>query len=82
MVSERLEVRLDTEHRRKLAEVAAFRSLSVSEAVRQMIDRAYEEVDREERLRAVREMGEMKIPVPDPETLKRLLAEAHDPRVD
>lgn len=82
MVTDRLEVRLDPDHRRKLAELAASRRAPVSELVREMIDRAYEADLRERRLRAVRELAAMEIEdVPDPETLKRQLDSAHDPGV-
>ena len=43
MVTERLEVRLDRERRRKLSELAQGRGVPVSQAVRQMIDEAYKE---------------------------------------
>jgi predicted DNA-binding protein len=82
MVSERLEVRLDAEHRRKLAELAASRGASVSVLVRQMIDESYEEIMREQRLKIVRELAEMQVEdVPDPETLSKQLQSAHDPGV-
>ncbi len=82
MVSERLEVRLDAGRRQKLAELAAARSLSISEAVREAIDRAYEDIMRERRLRAARELSAMEIEdVPDPETLSKQLDEAHDPGI-
>ena len=82
MVAERLEVRLSEEHRRKLAELADRREMSISDAVRGLIDLAYEEVDREKRMKAARALGKLNIPVPEPEELKRLLNDAHDPRVD
>ena len=79
MVAERLEVRLDPARRRKLQHVAAARSASVSEIVREMIDRLYEEVDRAERRRAAEAIARMEIEdVPDPETLSRQLDAAHD----
>ena len=82
MVSERLEVRLDKERRRKLSELAASRGAPISELVRQMIDEQYEAILRERRLTAVREIAKMQIEdVPDPETLKRQLDSAHDPGV-
>lgn len=79
MVAERLEVRLDPERRRKLADLAARRGAPISEVVRQLIDQAYEEVSLEERLRAVRELVELEVEdVPDPETLSRQLEATHD----
>jgi hypothetical protein len=79
MVTERLEIRLDPDRRRKLGEMSRERGVPVSELVRQMIDAAYEDVDRERRLRIVDEMAGMAVEdVPDPETLSRELATAHD----
>lgn len=79
MVSERLEVRLDAERRQKLAELAAARHLSISDAVREAIDKAYEDVKRQRRLELIRRIGELNIEdVPDPETLSKQLSQAHD----
>jgi len=79
VLRERLEVRLDAEHRRKLAEITARRGAPVSVVVRDMIDQAYEEVTREERLRAARELGQMEIEdVPDPDELSRQLDRTYD----
>lgn len=76
---ERLEVRLDQERRRKLAEVAAVYGTAVSEAVRVMIDEAYEEIVRERRRQAARELAALAIEdVPDHEELARQLADAHE----
>ena len=55
METERLEVRLDRERRRKLSELAQGRGVPVSQAVRQMIDEAHKEALRERRIRAARE---------------------------
>lgn len=82
MVTERLEVRLDAEHRRKLAELAAKADAPLAQVIREMIDRAYEESLRERRLQAVREIAAMEIEdVPDPETLSQQLESAHGPGV-
>jgi hypothetical protein len=79
MSYERPEVRLDSEHRRKLAEVAAVYHTPLSEAVRTMIDEAYEAVLRERRREAVRRLGAMEVEdVPDPEELSRQLNSAHE----
>ena len=40
---QRLELRLDSERRRKLAEIAQARGVPLSQVVRDLIDRAYEE---------------------------------------
>lgn len=79
MAVDRLEVRLDPVRRRKLTALSAARGASISEIVREMIDRLYEEVDRAERRRAVDELAQMQIEdVPDPDTLSRELDAAHD----
>ena len=79
MASARLEVRLAPEHRRKLEEISAACGAPLSAVVRELIDRAHEEIRRAERLRAARELGQMEIEdVPDPETLCRELDRAHE----
>lgn len=80
MVTERLEVRLDRERRRKLSELAAAQGAPVSEVVRRIIDQAYEEVLRVRRLSAARELAGLAVEhVPDPETLSRQLEGAYEP---
>lgn len=75
MVTARLDVRLDREHRDKLNEIAASRHMPVSAVIRGMIDETYEAVHRVDRLRAVQEVAELAIEdVPDPQTLSRQLA--------
>jgi hypothetical protein len=79
MVTERLDVRLDQERRRKLRELAAEQGAPVSEMVRRLIDRAYEETLVTRRTRAARELGRLEIEeVPNPETLRRQLEAAHE----
>jgi hypothetical protein len=81
-VTERLEIRLDAEHRRKLAELAAARGEPMATVVRDAIDRMYEATDRERRRAIARELGAMEIEdVPGPEELARQLDSAHDPGV-
>ena len=78
MVTDRLEVRLDTARRRKLTEVAAARGMPVSATVSAMIDEADEAVTRADRLRAVAELARLDVEdMPDPETLSRQLAETY-----
>ncbi len=78
-VGKRLEIRLDPEHRRKLEEVARSGELTVSEAVRRMIERAYGEEARARRMEAAREISRLDLEdVPDPETLSRQLEGAHE----
>lgn len=81
MRTERVEVRLDPETRGKLEEVAAARGWSVSELVRDLIERSHEEeVAGVERLAAAERIGGMEVEdVPEPDELKRQLSEAHGP---
>ena len=52
----------------------------VSEAVRRLIDEAYEEALTARRKRAVEEIAKLEIEdVPDPETVSRQLEAAHEP---
>jgi uncharacterized protein (DUF1778 family) len=79
MRTERIEVRLDPETRRKLEEVAAARGSSVSELVRSLIEDSYEEeVAGAARLAAAERIGRMEVEdVPEPAELKRQLSEIH-----
>lgn len=78
--SDRFEVRLDGERRRKLAEVAAAYDTGASEAVRVIIDQAYELVVRERRRLAAAALASMAVEdVPDEEELARQLSGAHAP---
>jgi len=80
MASDRYEIRLDSEHRRKLSELAVVRDAPASEVVREIIDEAYENVLREKRIAAARELAAMEIEdVPDPETLSRQLESTYEP---
>lgn len=82
MGSDRYEIRLDSEHRRKLSELAAVRDAPASEVVREIIDEAYEDIIRVERVKAAGELAAMAVEdVPDPETVSRQLESAHDPGV-
>jgi antitoxin component of RelBE/YafQ-DinJ toxin-antitoxin module len=79
MAMERLDVRLDPEHRRKLKAIAAVRGISVSEAIRDMIDQTFEQARQAERLRAAQHLVARSIEdVPEPDVLKKHLAAAHD----
>lgn len=78
MVS-RFEVRMNTECREKLDELAESRGVSAADIVRQLIDAAYEEVIRQRRLQAAEELIAMEVEdPPDPEELSRILDSAHD----
>jgi hypothetical protein len=80
MTTERLDVRLDRERQRKLRELAAEQGTPVSEMVRRLIDKAYEETLLVRRRRAAQELGQLEIEdVPEPEMLSRQLENAHEP---
>ena len=64
-MAHRLEVRLDPERRSRLEELAREKGAPISEVVRQLIDDAYEEIDRARRRRAVERMAAMSLPVPE-----------------
>jgi Arc/MetJ-type ribon-helix-helix transcriptional regulator len=77
MRTERVEVRLDPETRGKLEEMAAARGSSMSELVRDLIQRSHEEeVAGAARLAAAERIGQMEVEdVPEPAELKRQLSE-------
>jgi predicted DNA-binding protein len=78
MVAARLDVRLDPEHRQKLEEISVMRGASVSEVVRDLIDRAYEEVDLAARRAAADRIGNLQVEdMPDPAELTRQLQDKY-----
>ncbi len=80
MATQRLDVRLDQERRRKLQELAAEQDAPVSETIRRLIDRAYEDTLVARRRRAAHELGQLEIEdVPDQATLNRQLEGAYEP---
>lgn len=81
--TERVEVRLDGDTRRKLREVASSRDVSVSEVVRELIERSYEAELVKSRVRAADEVGRLELEdVPEMEILRRQLGEAHGSGTD
>jgi hypothetical protein len=79
MAIDRLEIRLDAEHRRKLTEIATREGAALSETVRRLIDQAYEEGFRARRREAAETIGRLAIEqVPDPDQLSRQLNETYD----
>ena len=76
----RLDVRLDSERRRRLEQLVEERGLPISEVVRCLIDDAYEGILRERRRQAVERLIGLEIEdPPDAATLSRELEAAHDP---
>lgn len=59
MQRERLDVRLAPDEADRLRKVAMARGKTVSDVIRDLIDAAYEEIDRARRIRAARELGSM-----------------------
>lgn len=81
--TERVEFRLDDDTRRKLREVASSRDASVSEVVRELIERSYEAELVKSRIRAADELGHLELEdVPEMETLRHQLGEAHGSGAD
>ena len=79
MVTQRYEMRLDEERRRKLDYLADKRGSAASDTMRHLIDQAYEDEMREYRLALVRHIAEANIEdVPDPEELSRQLDATYD----
>lgn len=79
-MTNRLEIRLDTERRRKLDELARSHHVSVSDLIRTLLDHEYEEWLRAERVRAAQEMAALSIEdVPEPDLLGQQLSEAYEP---
>ncbi len=76
----RLDVRLDTERRRRIEELAAERGEPISEVVRYLIDDAYEGIMQERRRAAVERLAALAVEdPPDAATLSRELEAAHEP---
>ena len=76
----RLDVRLDTERRRRLEELAAAKAKPISEMVRGLIDDAYEDVLRQRRRQAVERLIRLEVEdPPDAATLSRELEATHEP---
>lgn len=79
MATKRLEVRLDEETHEDLSELAEERHVSLSEVVREAIKLMREQVDREQRRKAVEELCAMEIEdVPEPDELSRQLSSTYD----
>lgn len=74
----RLEVRLDPESRRRLKVVAADRGAVISEAVRQLIEEAYERTRALRRRGAAQRIGALELEdVPNPDELSEQLDATH-----
>ena len=79
-MTNRLDVRLISEHRRRLEELSQERGMPVSEVVRCLIDGAYEDIVRERRKQAIERLIGLNVEdPPDSDTLSRELEMAHEP---
>ena len=80
MKYERLEIRLDKEHVKKVAELKAEYGASASEIVRRGIDAMYEEERARRRKKALERLLAIEIDeeMPDPEDLSRQLNDRYD----
>lgn len=79
MVTERLEIRIDKERKEYLERVARDEARSISDAVRLLLDRGFEEWMKERRRLAVKRIAAMEIEeMPDPEELARQMDSMYD----
>ena len=79
-MTNRLDVRLDVEHRRRLEELAQEQGGGLSDVVRRLIDGAYEDILRTRRKEAIEWLIGLNVEdPPDPDTLSRELEAAHEP---
>ncbi len=79
MKYERIELRVDEEHKRKIAELRERYGTTASDALRRAIDEAHEKMMIQKRLDIVKRMSEANIEdVPDPDELKRQILAGHD----
>ena len=80
MTQKRLSIRLDPRHRQRLEEIAAEKNETISDAVRRLIDDAYQRTVQERRIRAAERLVSLEVEdVPDPAQLCRELNAAHEP---
>ena len=79
-MSNRLGVRLNDEHRRRLDELVQEEGATISDVVRRMIDAAYEDMVRTRRMQAMERLIGLNLEdPPDPDTISRELEAAHEP---
>lgn len=74
-LSERMEIRLDSERMRLLKKESRERGVSMAEIVREAIDARYQ-ATRDDKLRAAEELFQVEAPVDDWEEMKRQIEEA------
>ena len=77
-MTNRLGIRLNDEHRRRLDALAQEEGVAISEVVRNMIDAAYEDMLRTRRQQAVERLIGLNLEdPPDPDTISRELEATH-----
>lgn len=83
MYSERLQILISKEQRRRLETEARRRNASVASVIRDAVDAELGEVERGQRLQAVSAIAAMKTgPYLEPDEMRRLIDEAHSEEID
>lgn len=78
MLSERLQILVSPEQRRRLEDEAVRRGTSVAGVVREAVDAQLDTVSREDRIRAVEEIAAMRAEYLPPDELSRVIEEQYD----
>lgn len=78
MLTERLQILITAEQRRRLQAEAARRGTSVGSLIREAVDARYGTVAPEDRLRAVRDLAAMGGRFLTPEEIERVVSEERD----
>lgn len=83
MYSERLQILVSKDQRRRLEQEAKRRKSSVASVIRDAVDAELGEVGRGQRLQAVRAIAAMKAgPHLEPDEMRRLIDDAHSEEID
>jgi glutamate-1-semialdehyde aminotransferase len=82
MLRERLQILVSTEQRRRLEAEAKRRGTSVASLIREAVDVQYGAVTSDDRLQALREIGEMRGRFLAPDELDRLAEAERDDQLD
>lgn len=78
MLTERLQILVSPEQRRRLEDEAERRGTSVAGVVREAVDAQLDTVCREDRIRAVEEIAAMRAEYLPPDELNRMIEEQYD----
>lgn len=71
VLNKRVQVLLSSDQHKRLETLASRRGTSVGALIREAIEKLYIQPDQEERLKAVRRMAELELPVSDWEQMER-----------